>query len=151
MKNILILNAHLRYEGIASGELNKSFVSLAKKTFKNNGYEVQVTTIENGYDVSEEAEKHNWADLVITQTPVFWFNAPWIHKKYIEEVFGAIGQQGKILQGDGRSRKDIKKQYGTGGYEQKKNIYYQLLGTLLMRRLMMINNFYLKENRQMMS
>ena len=120
MKTILIINSHLKYEGIASGKLNKSFVDLAKKTFVNNGCEVKITTIENGYDASEEAEKHNWADLVITQTPIYWFNSPWIHKKYIEEVFGAIGQQGKILQGDGRSRKDKHKQYGTGGLEHGK-------------------------------
>ena len=73
MKNILILNAHLKYEGIASGKLNKSFVDLAEKTFVNNGYDVQITTIEKGYDALEEAEKHNWADLVITQTPIYWF------------------------------------------------------------------------------
>ena len=103
---------------MASGRLNKSFVELAEKTFIDNGCKVKITTIENGYDPIEEAEKHHWADLVITQTPIYWFNSPWIHKKYIEEVLGAIGQQGKILQGDGRTRKN--KQYGTGGLSHGK-------------------------------
>lgn len=120
MKKILIINAHLKYDGIASGKLNKAFVDLAERTFLSNGCEVRITTIENGYNASEEAEKHDWADLIITQTPIYWFNAPWIHKKYIEEVFGAIGQQGKIVQGDGRTRKDKNKQYGTGGLSHGK-------------------------------
>ena len=115
MKKILIINAHLKYDGVASGKLNKALVNLAKETIENNDCEVQLTTIENGYDALEEAEKHNWADLIITQTPIYWFNSPWIHKKYIEEVFGVIGAQGQILTGDGRSRNDDDKHYGTGG------------------------------------
>ena len=27
------------------------------------------------------------ADLVILQMPVNWFSAPWIYKKYVDEVF----------------------------------------------------------------
>lgn len=120
MKNILIINAHLKYEGIASGRLNNTLVDLAKTIFENNNCIVKTTNIENGYNPVEEAEKHNWADLIITQTPIYWFNAPWIYKKYIEEVFGAISQQGNIVQGDGRTRKDANKQYGTGGLNHGK-------------------------------
>jgi modulator of drug activity B len=58
------------------------------------------------------------ANLVILQTPVNWFGAPWIYKKDADEVFNA-GLAGKaLLEGDGRTRKDPSRQYGTGGKRQ---------------------------------
>ncbi len=87
MKKVLIINAHQKYDGFAEGKLNQTFIDTAKETFEANGCKVKTTHIENGYDIEEEIVKHEWADLVITQTPVYWFNTPWIHKKYIDEVF----------------------------------------------------------------
>ncbi len=59
-------------------------------------------------------------DIVITQTPVYWFNTPWIHKKYIDEVFSTALVQGRIIKDDGRTRSDAAKQYGTGGLSKGK-------------------------------
>ncbi len=120
MKKVLIINAHQKYAGFAEGRLNQTFVDTAKETFESNGCEVKLTHIEKGYDIEEEIAKHEWADLVITQTPVYWFNTPWIYKKYIDEVFTTALVQGRILVDDGRTRKDATKQYGTGGLSQGK-------------------------------
>ena len=120
MKKVLIINAHQKYEGFAIGKLNQTFVDAAKATLETNGCEVKTTYIEKGYDIEEEISKHEWADLVITQTPVYWFNTLWIHKKYIDEVFTTALMQSRILVDDGRTRSDETKQYGTGGLSQGK-------------------------------
>jgi len=58
------------------------------------------------------------ADIIILQTPVNWFGAPWIYKKYADEVFNSGLQSQKFLTGDGRTREDASKQYGSGGKMQ---------------------------------
>ena len=118
MKKVLIINAHQKYEGFAEGKLNQTLMDVAKETLEAKACKVQITYIEKGYDIEEEISKHEWADLVITQTPVYWFGAPWIYKKYIDEVFTAALVQGRLLIDDGRTRTDISKQYGTGGLSQ---------------------------------
>lgn len=60
------------------------------------------------------------ADIIILQTPVNWFGAPWIYKKYVDEVFNSGLYSQKFLTGDGRTRKDPTKQYGSGGKLQGK-------------------------------
>ena len=115
MKKVLIINAHQQYEGFAEGKLNRTFVNIAKETLEAKGYEVKTSFIEKGYEIEEEISKHEWADIVITQTPVYWFSTPWIYKKYIDEVFTTALTQGRILIDDGRTRSDASKQYGTGG------------------------------------
>ena len=120
MKKVLIINAHQKYEGFSDGKLNQTFMETAKETLEAKGCEVKITYIEKGYDVTEEIAKHEWADLVITQSPVYWFNTPWIYKKYIDEVFTTALVQGKILVDDGRTRSDASKQYGTGGLSRGK-------------------------------
>lgn len=127
MKKVLIINAHQMYAGFSEGKLNQSFVDTAKKTLEADGCEVMITHIEKGYDIEEEISKHEWADLVITQTPVNWFNTPWMHKKYIDEVFTGGLVQGRIIKDDGRTREDPSKQYGTGGLSQGKQ--YMLSAT----------------------
>ena len=84
------------------------------------GFNVRHTTIEQGYDISEEVDKHVWADIIILQAPVYWFGAPWIYKKYADEVFTAGLVQQKLIIDDGRTRTDPRKQYGTGGKMQGK-------------------------------
>ena len=120
MKKVLIINAHQRYEGFAEGKLNQTFVNAARETLEAQGCEVKTTYIEKGYDIEEEISKHEWADLVITQTPVYWFGTPWIYKKYIDEVLTTALMQGRIIKDDGRTRSDLSKQYGTGGLSQGK-------------------------------
>jgi NADPH dehydrogenase (quinone) len=126
MKNILIINAHQFYEGFSEGKLNSTMVDIAKETVLASGCEVKLTSIEKGYDINQEVEKHLWADLIITQSPVFWFGAPWIYKKYVDEIFTAGLVQQNLIVDDGRTRKDPAKQYGTGGKMQGKKYMLSL-------------------------
>lgn len=52
--------------------------------------------------------------------PVNWFGAPWIYKKYVDEVFNSGLHSKKFLSGDGRTLDDASKQYATGGKMQGK-------------------------------
>ncbi len=115
MNKILIINAHQKYEGFAEGKLNQTFIDVMKTEFETEGSEVKLSSIEAGYDPMEEVEKHVWADLIITQSPVYWFGSPWIYKKYIDEVFNTGLFNQTLIVDDGRTRTDPSKQYGTGG------------------------------------
>ncbi len=117
---ILLINTHLNYPNWSEGKLNKTMTDRAKEYFLRRGDEVVETVVEKGYDAEEEVQKHVSADLVILQTPINWFGAPWIYKKYVDEVFNA-GLHSKIfLDNDGRTREDQTRQYGTGGHMQGK-------------------------------
>ena len=119
-KKVLLINTHLTYSNWSEGTLNNSFVQKAKDFFESKSFEVLETKVEEGYNPEEEVEKHLQADIVILQTPVNWFGAPWIYKKYVDEVFNSGLNSQKFLSGDGRTREDITKQYGTGGKMQGK-------------------------------
>jgi modulator of drug activity B len=120
MKKVLLIDTHLTYPNWTEGKLNNSFIQIAKDFFEAKGFEVLETKVEKGYNPEEEVEKHLEADIVILQTPVNWFGAPWIYKKYVDEVFNSGLQSQKFLSGDGRSREDGSKQYGSGGKMQGK-------------------------------
>ena len=115
MKKALIINGFQLVQGISTGKLNNTMVNILEEELKNRGIEVQHTNIEQGYDASEEVDKHVWADLIILQSPVYWFGTPWIYKKYVDEVFTTGYAQQKLLSDDGRTREDPTKQYGSGG------------------------------------
>jgi len=115
---ILIINTHLNYPGWSEGKLNLTFMDAAKAFFTERGHQVAETFVERGYQPEEEVEKHAAAGLVILQTPVNWFGAPWIYKKYVDEVFNAGLTSKVLLEGDGRTRQDPGRQYGTGGKMQ---------------------------------
>ncbi len=115
MKKVLLINTHLTYPNWTEGKLNNAFYEVAKDYFSKLGYEILETKVESGYNPEEEVDKHLQADIVILQMPVNWFGAPWIYKKYVDEVFnfGLLNQ--KLLTGDGRVKEELTKQYGTGG------------------------------------
>lgn len=114
--NVLITNAHLNYPNWSEGALNRSMTDIAKDYFTEKGHAVVETNIEDGYDPDEEVQKHVNADLVILQTPINWFGAPWIYKKYVDEVFNSGLHSKILLDNDGRIRSDPTRQYGTGGH-----------------------------------
>ncbi|MBV5321630.1 MAG: NAD(P)H-dependent oxidoreductase [Sulfuricurvum sp.] len=120
MKRVLLLNLHQKYEGIANGNLTRALLKEAKAFFSTNGYEIQETTIEEGYDIAEELEKFKWADLFFVQSPVYWMGLPWLGKKYIDEIFSA-GVNTVTYSSDGRSRTDPSKTYGSGGLMEGKH------------------------------
>ena len=113
MKNIFIINAHEAYP-FSEGKLNATLVQKAKTNLMQKGYDIKITTMKDEYDVEQEIEKHQWADVIILQTPVNWMEVPWSFKRYMDYVYSA-GMDGRLCNGDGRSRKDPNKQYGTGG------------------------------------
>ncbi len=114
MKNVLLINAHQRYEGFAEGKLNQTLIDAAKDLLSGIGYEIKTTIVENGYDVAEELGKYKWTDVVFVQTPVYWMSVPYLFKKYIDEVHTA-GLGEVFCKGDGRTRSDLSKKYGSGG------------------------------------
>lgn len=119
-KKVLLINTHLTYPNWTEGTLNNSFIQKAKDFFEAKDFEILETKIEEGYNADEEVEKHLEADIVMLQTPVNWFGAPWIYKKYVDEVFNNGLLSKKFLSDDGRTREDATKQYGTGGHLQGK-------------------------------
>ncbi|MGM0518447.1 MAG: NAD(P)H-dependent oxidoreductase [Campylobacterota bacterium] len=125
MKNVLIISGHQRYEGMAEGNLTKTFIDKAKEFFESNEFNIKQTYIESGYDVKEELEKFQWADYIFFQYPVFWMGVPWIAKKYIDEIFS--GGNGTVtFVNDGRSRDDSSKKYGSGGLMTEKKYMLSL-------------------------
>ena len=68
----------------------------------------------NEWDVAEELDNHQWADVILLQTPVNWMGVPWRFKQYMDEVYSA-GMAGQLCDGDGRTRSNPDRQYGSGG------------------------------------
>ncbi len=126
MKHLLLINAHHYYENISPGRLNRTMAGVIREEMEKRDYEVRQTDIESGYDIDAEVQNHVWADFIILQSPVCWFGPPWIYKKYVDEVFTAGMFQGSFLTGDGRTREDPSKQYGTGGLMQDKKYMLSL-------------------------
>lgn len=118
MKKALIIHAHQRYEAISTGGLNKAMASVIQKELELRDFEVRNTHIEQGYDIDAEVKNHLWADVIFLESPVYWFGMPWIYKKYVDEVFTAGMMKGLFITGDGRTREDLSRQYGSGGLLQ---------------------------------
>lgn len=85
MKNVLLIDGHDYYER-AKGNLTKEMCSSIYHILKGK-YEIKTTVVYDGYDVPNEIEKFKWADVIIIQTPIYWFNLPGMLKKYIDDVF----------------------------------------------------------------
>ena len=113
MKNVFVINAHEEYD-FAKGELNRTLTQMALDHLKAGGYETQLTTMKDKWQVDSEIEKHIWADAVLLQTPVNWMGVPWSFKKYMDFVY-SYGMDGRLCKGDGRTRSDPNKLYGSGG------------------------------------
>ena len=84
--NVLIINTHLTYAGCSEEKLNLASMECAKALFTQDKHQVPETFVERGYTSGDKMEKHAAADLVILQTPVNWFGAPWIYKKYVDKA-----------------------------------------------------------------
>ncbi|WP_282089210.1 NAD(P)H-dependent oxidoreductase [Aquimarina algiphila] len=84
----LLINGHEKVSH-AKGKLNHAFFTVAQNTLKTLGYETKRIIIDEGYDVEEAIQNIIWADVLIYQTPVFWFSIPGKFKTFIDRVFGA--------------------------------------------------------------
>lgn len=109
-KNILIINSAI-VNLQAKGQLNNTLVDIAKQTLESLGHTVRITKIVDEYTPLNEMEKFKWADVIIYQFPAWWMSFPWQLKKYIDEIF----LPGIAYEGDGRTRSDLNKKYGSGG------------------------------------
>ena len=118
-----IINTHLTYPNWTEGRLNAAMATVAKEHFESQGQEVTFTKVEDAYDPAIEERHHLAADLVILQTPINWFGAPWIYKKYVDEVFNAGLASQSFLANDGRNAEDPSRQYGTGGHMGGKKFF----------------------------
>lgn len=118
MKNVFIINGgqHFAHSG---GAFNKTLTNWTQDFFIKKGFEVRVSDINDDFIPSKEVENFKWADLVVYNTPIWWFQLPNRFKKYIDEVFTA-GHKNGIYFSDGRSRKNPAINYGTGGLMQGK-------------------------------
>ena len=113
MLNVLIINAHEPYP-FSEGRLNRTLFDRAAARLSAMGQSLRTTVVHDGYEVADELEKHQWADVVLLQTPVNWMGVPWTFKRYMDEVYSA-GMDGTLCNGDGRTRSHPGKQYGSGG------------------------------------
>nr|WP_269330513.1 NAD(P)H-dependent oxidoreductase [Kineosporia babensis] len=111
-----MVNAHLTYPDWSEGTLNAAMAGKARSRLLERGHQVTETRIEQSYDPEIEVQRHLDSGLVILQTPINWFGAPWIYKRYVDEVFNAGLHSKTFLDNDGRTRSDPTKQYGTGGH-----------------------------------
>ena len=113
MKNVFVINAHEEYE-FSRGILNRTLMQIALEHLQAAGHETRLVTMKDEWQVDTEIENHRWADAVLLQTPVNWMGVPWSFKKYMDFVY-SFGMDGRMCKGDGRTRSDLHKQYGTGG------------------------------------
>ncbi|MBQ4876594.1 NAD(P)H-dependent oxidoreductase [Pseudoalteromonas luteoviolacea] len=113
MSNILIINGHLYYP-FSEGKLNATLVDTAVTLLQNKGHTTHIVTMEENIDVEQQLALHQWADVIIFQSPINWMGVTWSFKKYMDEVYTA-GMAGTLYQGDGRSASTPTEGYGSGG------------------------------------
>jgi modulator of drug activity B len=85
LKNILIINGHQKYDS-SEGNLNQTLMDHMVRLLSEEN-KIKTTSVQNGYTISEEQEKFIWADVVIYQTPIYWFSVPGLLKTYMDEVY----------------------------------------------------------------
>ncbi len=113
MSNVLIINAHHQYP-FSKGELNRSLVLLAQRLLEAKEHTVRIVDIDSEWNVEEELKNHQWADIILLQSPINWMGVPWTFKKYMDEVYTA-GMDGTLCNGDGRTSEQPRSNYGAGG------------------------------------
>lgn len=81
---ILLVNGYQKHD-FCKGELNFSLYNIMLDKLRHN-HDVQLSSVED-YNVIDERNKFLWADLIIFQFPIYWFNVPGKLKLYMDEVF----------------------------------------------------------------
>ncbi|SJZ51632.1 NAD(P)H-dependent oxidoreductase [Sediminibacterium ginsengisoli] len=113
MHKVFIINGGQQFAH-SGGAFNKTLTEWTRDHFSQNGFEVRVTNVNDDFIPEEEIAHFKWADLIIYNTPIWWFQVPNRLKKYIDEVFTA-GHKNGIYHSDGRSHHNPAINYGTGG------------------------------------
>ena len=117
MKKIFVINGSQKFAH-SGGKLNKTITDWDKSFFMpENGFELKVTDVEQGYDTETEIEKFVWADVVIYHFPMWWMYIPFSLKSYLDHVLTAGHRKG-MYYSDGRKADNPERNYGTGGLMQ---------------------------------
>lgn len=117
MKKIFIINGGQKF-GHSGGKFNATLAAATADFFsRHKDFEVRTSDVNHDLDPKEEVENFVWADVIIYHTPIWWFQLPHGFKKYIDVVF-TQGHEKGIYKSDGRSSKNPKINYGTGGMLQ---------------------------------
>ncbi|TCD53575.1 flavodoxin family protein [Alloscardovia theropitheci] len=100
MENILIVSGHTYPENSIA---NKHIISLLKKQYPDTHID-DLYTLYPDYriNVASEQEKLKNADIIIIQSPIFWYYMTSLVSRWIEEVFTygwAYGSSGNALSG----------------------------------------------------
>lgn len=118
MPKFLIVNGHHSFPS-SPGRLNAAFAERAGAILSAAGHEIRQVSVSEDWDIETEINHQLWADISLYQFPLNSMSVPWRLKQYLDEVF-TFGMDGRLAKGDGRSRKDPSKQYGSGGKLQGK-------------------------------
>ncbi len=113
MPYAFIIKAH-HPSAFSPGRLYGSLVELASGLLRDKGYALRHLDLIPDWDTEEQLAHHQWADVIFLQSPVNWMGMPWRFKQYMDNVYSA-GMAGQLCDGDGRTRSDPTKQYGSGG------------------------------------
>ncbi|MDD9339758.1 MAG: NAD(P)H-dependent oxidoreductase [Providencia heimbachae] len=139
MVNILLINGGKAF-GHSAGRLNRTLHDFAKKHLSMLGNFIKETQVEAGYDIDTEIKKIIWDDVIIYQMPGWWMMMPWTVKKYMDDVYTA--GHGYLYDNDGRTRKDLTKQYGTGGLLQGKKYMLSVTWNAPIEAFNELDNFF---------
>ena len=100
MKNILIVSGHT---DLNDSVANKKILDiLSEQLPQSRQVHLDKLYPDFAIDVRAEQEKLIWADIIVLQFPVFWFSAPSILHRWIEQTFlhgFSHGSKGDKLQG----------------------------------------------------
>ena len=100
MKNILIVSGHT---DLNDSVANKKILDmLAEKLPQSRQVHLDSLYPDFAIDAAAEQEKLLWADIIVLQFPVFWFSAPSILHRWMEQTFlhgFSHGSQGDKLRG----------------------------------------------------
>ena len=77
---ILLINGYQKHD-FCKGELNFSLYNIMLENLRHK-HDVQLSSVED-YNVIDEKNKFLWADLIIFQFPIYWFNVPGKLKLYL--------------------------------------------------------------------
>lgn len=100
MKNILIVTGHTHAKDSVG---NKNIIATLKDKYPNAEFD-DLNALYSDYkiDVDKEKEKLLWADIIVIQSPLFWYSMTSLIMRWIEEVFEhgwAYGSKGHALDG----------------------------------------------------
>lgn len=100
MSNILIISGHT---DLKASVANKTILEVLEKELPNARIE-RLDTLYPDFkiDVKKEQENLLWANIIVLQFPVFWYSAPSILERWMEESFQhgfSHGSKGDKLKG----------------------------------------------------